>query len=78
MSGTKEGAIKAQITNRERYGEDYYSRIAKMPRRSGGTGGFASEKVGKDGLTGPQRASVYGAIGGRKSRRGPAKKKWSI
>lgn len=41
----------------------------------GKTGGFASEKIGKDGLTGLQRAVLAGAIGGRKSRRGPAKSK---
>ena len=32
-------------------------------------GGFASELVGKDGLTGRDRAKKRGAIGGRKSRR---------
>ena len=35
-----------------------------------GTGGFASEKVGKDGLTGRERARKYGAIGRRISKRG--------
>lgn len=37
-------------------------------------GGFASDKVGKDGLTGRQRASLVGAIGGFRSRRRPSKK----
>jgi hypothetical protein len=32
-------------------------------------GGFASLNIGKDGRTGRERASIYGAIGGRKSRR---------
>ena len=37
-------------------------------------GGFASDEVGKDGLTGRQRASLVGAIGGFRSRRRPSKK----
>ena len=40
-----------------------------------GTGGFASEKVGKDGLTGRERARKYGAIGGHISKRGVANAK---
>ena len=42
--------------------------ISKWPAL-GRTGGFASEKVGKDGLTGKQRAEIAGAKGGRKSKR---------
>lgn len=34
-------------------------------------GGFAAETVGKDGLTGPERAKLAGAKGGRISRRKP-------
>lgn len=37
-------------------------------------GGFASDKVGADGLSGRERARIAGQKGGRKSRRGPAKK----
>lgn len=37
-------------------------------------GGFASDVVGEDGLTGRQRAAIAGSIGGMKSKRGPAKK----
>lgn len=33
------------------------------------TGGFASAKVGKDGLTGKERASVAGSKGGKTSKR---------
>ena len=36
-------------------------------------GGFASDEVGEDGLTGKQRARIAGAKGGAISRRGPAK-----
>lgn len=39
------------------------------------TGGFASMKVGDDGLTGFERARIAGEKGGRISKRGPAKRK---
>ena len=74
MPGTREGAAKAALTNKKKHGEDFYKRIGSKGGRNGTTGGFASDKVGEDGLTGRQRASIAGAIGGFKSRRGPAKK----
>lgn len=37
-------------------------------------GGFASEAIGDDGLTGRERAKIAGRIGGSKSRRGKVKK----
>lgn len=75
MAGNKSGGIKARDTNWAKYGLDFYSRIGKK----GGSistpiGGFASLKVGKDGLTGPQRAKIAGAKGGLISRRGSKKK----
>ena len=72
MSGTKLGGRRAAKTNRERHGDDFYARIGAKGGHNGTTGGFASNKVGKDGLTGAQRASLVGSIGGLKSRRGPA------
>lgn len=74
MSGTLEGGIKAAITNKERHGEGFYARIGSMGGKKGHTGGFASDIVGEDGLTGKQRAAIAGSIGGMKSRRGPSKK----
>lgn len=74
MSGTLEGGIKAAITNKERHGRDYYARIGSMGGKKGHTGGFASDVVGEDGLTGKQRAAIAGSIGGKLSKRGPAKK----
>lgn len=71
--GTKEGARKASITNQLRYGKDYYRRIGQKGGQNGTTGGFACLKKGADGLTGPERASIFGAKGGAISRRGPAK-----
>lgn len=70
MSGTKIGGLKAAYTNRLKYGIHFYEMIGARGGRNGHTGGFASDKVGNDGLTGQQRASLYGKIGGRKSKRG--------
>lgn len=70
MAGTVEGGKAAAATNIKKYGADFY---AKIGRKGGGksvTGGFASRIVGKDGLTGRERASAVGALGGRRSRRG--------
>ena len=71
MSGTIEGGRKAAAKNRERYGDDYYRRIGHKEGSKSTGGGFASNKIGKDGLTGPERAKLAGSIGGAKSRRGP-------
>lgn len=74
MSGTKTGGQKAAEENKRKYGADFYARIGRKGGRNGHTGGWASETVGKDGLTGYERAKKYGAIGGAKSKRGPARK----
>lgn len=74
MAGNKAGGIKARQTNIERHGEDFYRRIGSKGGKNGHTGGFASDKVGEDGLTGRQRAVLAGAIGGHISRRRPAKR----
>lgn len=78
MPGTREGAAKAALTNKKKHGEDFFKRIGSKGGANGKgpgyKGGFASDKVGEDGLTGRQRASIAGAIGGFKSRRGPVKK----
>ena len=73
MAGNKDGGRRAAATNKEKYGKDFYAEIGRKGGRNGHKGGFASEVVGKDGLTGAQRAKIAGAIGGRKSKRGPAK-----
>lgn len=74
MAGTKEGGIKAAASNTKR-DPDFYRRIGQMGGRNGHTGGFASNKVGKDGLTGRQRARLVGREGGLNGKRGPAKRK---
>lgn len=66
--------MKAKQTIQAKYGYDYYAKIGARGGANGTTGGFASELVGKDGLTGRERARKMGIIGGTISRRGPAKK----
>lgn len=74
MAGTIAGGQKAAATNKERYGDDWYARIGSMGGANGHDGGFASKKLDSNGLTGPERAKLAGYIGGKKSKRGPAKK----
>ena len=69
MPGTLAGGRKAAKTNKKRHGADFYARIGAMGGAKSTTGGFASTKVGEDGLTGPERAKLAGAIGGLKSKR---------
>jgi hypothetical protein len=73
MPGTTAGGAKCAKTNKEKYGEDYYKRIGQLGGRQGRTGGFASGKIGEDGLTGKQRAVKAGAKGGSISRRNKEK-----
>ena len=64
MAGTIEGGRKARETNYKLHGKDFYSKIGAMGGRAGNTGGFAAN---------PELAKIAGAIGGRKSRRGPSR-----
>lgn len=73
MVGTKAGGKKAAITNKRIHGENFYAEIGRKGGQSGNTDGFASTVVGKDGMTGCERAMLAGAVGGRKSRRNKAK-----
>lgn len=73
MAGTKEGGRRAAETNYLRHGPDFFREIGRKGGSNGHTGGFASDEVGRDGLTGKQRAKIAGQKGGRKSKRGPAK-----
>lgn len=68
MSGTTQSCKKAVKTIKIRHGEDFYRRIGSKGGKSSTTGGFASDKIGKDGLTGLERAKLVGAKGGRKSK----------
>lgn len=80
MAGTIEGGKKAAATNIAKYGKDFYRRMGQKGGRNGHTGGFASDVIGADGLTGKERAKIAGAKGGKKSSRAGVKngqgKKW--
>lgn len=69
MAGTIEGGRKAAATNYKLHGTDFYAKIGAKGGKNSHTGGFASEVVGKDGLTGRERAKLVGAIGGFRSSR---------
>lgn len=77
--GATEAVEKWRATMIEKCGgEEGLRKRAQLMGAKGGsnsrTGGFASQKKGADGLTGPERARIVGSIGGSRSRRGPAKK----
>ena len=83
-AGTKEGDAASERwrqTMIKKYGVDgVHKKMQEIGSKGGSNGkgpgykgGFASDKVGEDGLTGRQRSIICGRIGGRKSRRGPAK-----
>lgn len=63
MAGTARGGRLAALKNKKRHGSDFYSRIGKIGGKRGHTGGFAAGDEGK------KRASIYGAIGGSRSKR---------
>jgi len=75
MAGTSAGGKRAAETNKKLHGDDFYKNIGRKGGQNGTTGGFASDKVGEDGLTGRQRASLAGAKGGKISKRGRTVKK---
>ena len=52
MTGTIEGGKKAAATNIAKYGKDFYSRMGQKGGKASGSGGFASDVMGADGLTG--------------------------
>lgn len=66
MSGTREGGRKAAQTNKLLHGENFYKEIGRKGGKNGHTGGFAAN---------PELARIAGAKGGKKSKRGKAKKK---
>lgn len=64
MAGNKMGGMKAAMTNKMRYGPDFYKEIGAKGGRNGHTGGFAANR---------ELAAIAGAKGGRISRRGRSK-----
>lgn len=70
MAGNHEGGLTAKAKLLA-INPNFYREIGRKGGQNGTTGGFASRRVGADGLTGRERASVVGQWGGRKSRRMP-------
>lgn len=66
MSGNKAGGLKAAATNKKKYGKNFYKRLGQIGGHNGHAGGFAAD---------PERAKRAGAIGGKRSKRGPGKRK---
>lgn len=73
MAGNPTGGQRAAQTNKEKYGSDFYKKIGAKGGAKGHTGGFASQHVGADGLTGRERARIVGSQGGRTSKRTQSK-----
>ena len=65
MSGTKTGGRKAAITNKEKHGEDFYSRLGRK-------GGSVKHPETRWFTLNPYLASKYGKKGGKISKRGKA------
>ena len=70
MSGTKIGGKQAAKTNKAKYGDNFYREIGAKGGRNSTSGGFASDVIGKDGLTGRERASILAKKSGRMGKRG--------
>lgn len=66
MAGTQAGGRQAAETNRRLHGENFYREIGRKGGSNGTRGGFGA------GESGREQARKAGAIGGKKSKRGPA------
>lgn len=64
MSGSRIGGIKAAKTNKRKHGRNFYKEIGAKGGKASTTGGFFADR---------ELASRAGTIGGRRSKRGPAK-----
>lgn len=60
MAGTVAGGKAAAATNKQKYGDDFYSKIGAEGGKLGRTGGFYANR---------ELARIAGAKGGRLSRR---------
>lgn len=67
MAGTRSGGLKAAKKNYKLHGKDFYKRI-------GHKGGSTPTDKLKGFARNPELARIVGAIGGMRSKRGPAKK----
>lgn len=70
MAGTRRGGLKAAQTNKERYGESFYTNMGRLGGQKSRGGGFSADWVDPvTGMTGADRAREAGAKGGKASRR---------
>lgn len=60
MGGTRASGLKTAITNKARYGQDYYRKMGALGGSMGHTGGFYQNR---------ELASIAGAKGGSISRK---------
>lgn len=75
MAGTLDGGRRAAMTNKAKYGSDFYARIGAIGGKRGHTGGFAARMwcdapCPYDALWGDHKINqCAGARGGHKSKR---------
>lgn len=65
MAGTVDGGKAAAVTNRSKYGADFYAKIGALGGKKGRTGGFYANR---------ELARLAGKKGGTISRRGKSYK----
>lgn len=63
MGGNQAGALKRIENWKKKDPEGFSKHMSEMAKKQKG-GGFGSQKVGKDGLTGQERAKRAGQRGG--------------
>jgi len=68
VTGTRAGGLKAAIKNKQN-NPNHYTMIGRLGGVKSANGGFASNVIGKDGLTGRQRATTAGSKGGKSKRK---------
>ena len=85
MARPRKGSPEAELatqrwreTMQERYGgvTEKMQEIGSIGGKASNNGGFASKKIGRDGLTGAERAKRAGAVGGAVSKRKPKASIW--
>lgn len=64
MAGTREGGIKTAKTIKEKYGDNFYRELGAKGGKWKGEKGFAANR---------ELARAAGALGGSRSKRGPAR-----
>ena len=66
MPRNEEAKRKWRQTMANKYGENWGSKFASKAGKASTPGGFGTDKVGKDGLTGKERATKFGVLNHKK------------